>query len=389
MQAFDMRTLSLVNVVGAVSVALLLAFLWRFVSQDYGMVQWVLGSALLAVGSVLLLLRDIAPDWLSIAASNGLCILGTGYLALGARRFSNRRDGLPWHWIGALTCALTAWYFTEVSPSLRMRVFQFSLWTACFALLGARALWLSSAPGKFGVAQRFTAGVFYAVAVIMGLRSVLIWLVNPGQDYMKAVDFAVASGSLAQLLSNATMVVGVTMILNNRLQERLTKMSYLDGLTGISNRRFFDEAYRYEQEKLHHSYQTLSVILIDIDFFKQFNDCYGHQKGDDCLVQVARAIESARPAPDVVVARYGGEEFVVLLPGVTLAAAERLADEIAAAIIALRIPHSGSVIGGVSHRQPGHCLRFRRQRRGAVAPGCRRPLLVRSQAGRAKPVAVA
>ncbi len=346
MPMLDMRTLSMVNAIGAATVALLMTYLWRFVSREWGMRQWVAGTIALAAGSVLLLLRDVAPDWLSIAAGNGLCVLGAGYLALGARRFSGLRDGAPWHWGVALLCTGTAWLFSAVYPSLVMRVFLFSLWTAFFALRCARPLWWTAPAGKFGVGQRFTAGVFYVVAAIMGLRMVLVVLVDPGPGYMQTAAVSVSLGALAQLLSNATSVVGVAMMLNNRLEERLTKMSYLDGLTGISNRRYFDEAYRYEREKLHRSYQMLSAVLIDIDFFKQYNDLYGHQIGDECLVRVARAIESVRGTPDTVVARYGGEEFVVLLPGVGLKAAEKIAGSIADAIHSLRIPHAASTACG-------------------------------------------
>lgn len=346
MQMLDMRTLSMVNAIGAVTVALLTTFLWRFVSREWGMRQWVFGSLALAAGSVLLLLRDAAPDWLSIAGGNGLCVLGVGYMALAARRFCGLNDGVPWHWLAAAFCAAGAWFFSAVQSSLIMRVFLFSLWTAFFALRCARTLCGAAPAGKFGVGQRFTAAVFYVVALIMGLRMLLVWLVDPGPGYMQATALSVSLGALAQLVSNATSAVGITMMLNNRLEERLTKMSYLDGLTGISNRRFFDEAYRYEREKLHRSYQVLSAVLVDIDFFKQYNDLYGHQQGDECLVRVARALEAVRSTPDMVVARYGGEEFVVLLPGVGLKAAEKIAGAIAEAIHDLRIPHAASVADG-------------------------------------------
>ena len=86
----------------------------------------------------------------------------------------------------------------------------------------------------------------------------------------------------------------------------------------------------------------LTAILIDIDFFKEYNDRYGHQKGDECLILVAKAVETACKSPEVTVARYGGEEFIVLLPGVDAEAARQAAGKINTAVDALGIPHCGS-----------------------------------------------
>ena len=342
MHIFDMRTLSLVNAVGAILVAGLMFFLWYYVSREYGLGQWVAGAIILAVGSVLLLLRDIAPDWISVVLGNGVCLLGAGYMMAGARRFSGLRDGFPWHWAAAVAGAAFAWYFTAITPNLSMRVSGYSFFTACLSLRGGLALWESAVHGRFGVGQRFTAGSFFVVSAIMFARSAGVWTTDPGQDYMLSSTFSVVSGSLAQLIYNAVLVVGVTMMLNNRLQERLTKMSYLDGLTGIGNRRFFDEAYRHELENLRYDYQVLTAILIDIDFFKEYNDRYGHQKGDECLILVAKAVETACKSPEVTVARYGGEEFIVLLPCVDAEAAQQAAEKINTAVDALGIPHCGS-----------------------------------------------
>jgi len=97
--------------------------------------------------------------------------------------------------------------------------------------------------------------------------------------------------------------------------KQLHKLSMQDGLTGISNRRHFDEQLEADMEDAKKNQTPVTLILIDIDFFKLFNDNYGHQLGDECLKEVAALLAKACFNPQDMAARYGGEEFVVLLPG--------------------------------------------------------------------------
>lgn len=123
-------------------------------------------------------------------------------------------------------------------------------------------------------------------------------------------------------------------------------LALLDGLTGIPNRRNYDERRLREWGRAAREGGTLSIGLIDIDYFKQYNDRYGHPKGDEVLREVARAIAGRlHPAVDFA-GRYGGEEFVFLLPDTSRAHSARVAEEIRAGVEALHIPHAGS---GVSN----------------------------------------
>jgi len=118
------------------------------------------------------------------------------------------------------------------------------------------------------------------------------------------------------------------------------KNAKTDSLTKLANRRYFDEALSSEFYRAKRSGDPLSLIMIDIDHFKQFNDTYGHLAGDDCLRQVAAAIETiVLRAPDIA-ARYGGEEFVVILPGTDHQGAATVAEKIRSAVEKLAIPHS-------------------------------------------------
>ena len=130
--------------------------------------------------------------------------------------------------------------------------------------------------------------------------------------------------------------------------ERLEAIVLIDALTGISNRRRFDEAFDVEWRAAARNGSALSVLLIDVDRFKAFNDTYGHQSGDECLKAVAGALQSVIRRPHDIVARYGGEEFVILLPATDRAGARLVAEQARAAVEDLGRTHEGTVSGVVT-----------------------------------------
>ncbi|HXD45136.1 MAG TPA: GGDEF domain-containing protein [Pseudolabrys sp.] len=115
-----------------------------------------------------------------------------------------------------------------------------------------------------------------------------------------------------------------------------------DALTGIANRRSFDEAIAREWRRCARAGRPLSLLMIDVDHFKAYNDRFGHQKGDACLRRIARALVDCVAAPEALVARYGGEEFVCLLPGMDQRSAAKLARRVAVAIDRAAITHPTS-----------------------------------------------
>ena len=127
-----------------------------------------------------------------------------------------------------------------------------------------------------------------------------------------------------------------------KMQKKLEALSFEDGLTGTSNRRHYDERLHAEWKGARAAQQPLSLILLDIDHFKDYNDFYGHIQGDECLVKVASALKEIGTRPRDIVARYGGEEFVLLLPETNEATASALAERCRAAIENLHIRHERS-----------------------------------------------
>ncbi len=131
------------------------------------------------------------------------------------------------------------------------------------------------------------------------------------------------------------------MQLNTELQ-RLTKV---DGLTGLCNRRYLDDYLLIEWKRAVREQTALSVLMIDVDCFKPYNDTYGHLCGDEVLKKVATAIRQSLSRPADVAARFGGEEFIGILPNTALAGARHVAEKVRRIVEALRIPHSASGAG--------------------------------------------
>ena len=129
-----------------------------------------------------------------------------------------------------------------------------------------------------------------------------------------------------------------------RMRDRLVNMTMIDPLTGLGNRRMLQSQLDEIVPRLASTKESLSLILLDIDFFKPFNDIYGHPAGDTCLQKVAAALDGSMRRGSDFCARYGGEEFACVLPATELGGAIQLAEDMRSSVEALAIPHSGSAI---------------------------------------------
>jgi diguanylate cyclase (GGDEF)-like protein len=123
----------------------------------------------------------------------------------------------------------------------------------------------------------------------------------------------------------------------SKVNQRLEDISRIDGLTGVMNRRYFDETYAKEWSNAVRGHSHIAVLLLDLDLFKDINDTYGHLCGDEVLRRVAQTITTCLTRATDTVARYGGEEFIVLLPHTTQAGAERVAEIIRKKVESLRM----------------------------------------------------
>lgn len=129
-----------------------------------------------------------------------------------------------------------------------------------------------------------------------------------------------------------------------KYRDLLEQQSLLDGLTGIANRRDFDDVFNKEWRRALRNGDTLALVFLDIDFFKKYNDCYGHLAGDDCLRQVGSTLKNSLQRAGDVVARYGGEEFVIILPGASLGDAALVGEKVRGNIEDMKVKHEMSEV---------------------------------------------
>ncbi len=129
---------------------------------------------------------------------------------------------------------------------------------------------------------------------------------------------------------------------------QLSRLVNLDGLTRIANRRWFDQSLAQEWRRLRREQGWLSLLMMDLDYFKPYNDTYGHLQGDECLKQVARTMQQCLQRPSDLLARYGGEEFTAILPQTLAPGALAVAEKLRQAVAALQRPHAASPFGIVT-----------------------------------------
>ena len=177
----------------------------------------------------------------------------------------------------------------------------------------------------------------------------VIFVSGHGHVETEVACFSVGAADFIRKPPTAEVVVArVRMQLRLKaLSDALRRAALVDGLTGLANRRRFDDQVHIECERALRSVEPLSLLMIDVDHFKRFNDRYGHPAGDACLRSVAVAIQGLVSRPADLVARYGGEEFVMLLPQTQLFGARHLGERVVKAVEALCIPHDVSPSGPV------------------------------------------
>lgn len=247
------------------------------------------------------------------------------------------------------------------------RLLEMILWLAAFTTVAVAVFMQSAALPLFLLLPFLIVIVFRTGFVGLAIGMAILTLMTTGMLYTGTGPFFTMAPSsvwwgaagLAQvfLLLVFGIMTLIAALLEERqsrereleqLNERLSVVAATDPLTGIANRRWFDEAIRVEWRRAEPEQAMLALLLIDVDHFKQFNDTYGHAAGDACLRRVAHLVDGITRQSDMLFARYGGEEFVLLLTGASADDAADVAERICAAVRREGIAHAAGVAGCVT-----------------------------------------
>ena len=338
----DPATILLMSTLMAAAMSVVLFSAHRsFPAEIRGLREWAVGSLLMVVGAVLFGLRGGAlPDAVPLLFSTSALIWGVGLSLIGTQKFYGKAPDwrlLASIWLVALP---SLGYYLVVEPNFAVRVAVFSFLVFVFyakqALLIAREGERHFSTLFFGVLMLLQALVVLTRGMLAVLSATMpgnhIDLLHPGM--FQSVYLACAN-FMALLLTVAFMTVTT-----RRLQLILELRSTQDPLTQVLNRRGFADIYARERALMRREGSVMTLISIDLDFFKQINDRFGHVTGDRVLVHVAGVIGKALRVSDHV-ARFGGEEFVVLLPDTGIERARSVAERIQAVLRAPRLDMPG------------------------------------------------
>lgn len=321
-----------------------------YVIYSFMMVTNALFAATYVHGSAWRWLWPFASVPHSVAQGGVVIIEATALLAF-ARAFLGTRQVMPrFDRIGTWTCyallilgicTSMIWPSAQIGPFPARTLFLFAVivFSAIIFAMGIVALRAGSVTARFFVASNGAVTVAVALLAIAALSH---YDVSTAANFVmlmngQAIEGWLLFGALAYRLQQVTI---------RHVEEH--RLATTDALTGISNRRTFDEAIAREWDRCARSRSHLGLLIIDVDHFKKFNDRYGHVEGDACLRRVAQAIRSSAQRPGDVCARYGGEEFAVVLPETDGRGALACGEEIAAAVRSLAIVHEASASGTVT-----------------------------------------
>lgn len=286
---------------------------------------WLFGMALHPVGFVLIGLRDNLPVFLSLVAANVILAVAISCMAIALRIFYGLPERQTWLVSLPVAVGLLCLWFTYLEPSLHWRVVWTSLLMGVLIASCARAVFRRDGPA--GTVARLTGSLFGVAGALMLARAVHeAWVPASTVDLLRSGPFDLACLGILVLMP-VLATVGFLLMCTERSQQELERTARIDYLTGIFNRRAIEDlAGRSISASRRHGI-PMAIMLVDIDRFKRINDDFGHEAGDQALIEAVRRMREVMRSEDLV-GRQGGEEFVAVMPDIDLgsahAAAERL-----------------------------------------------------------------
>jgi len=335
---------------------------------------WIWAWALTAhtLAFLLTALRAQVGDFWTITLGNTLLAATFTLFAVGLSEFQQRRlpRWLTWAPVPVVVIGSTYWLDNSAARSvLSSMVFISQCLFILVALIGqhrktaGRGQYLlmvgffltvivigyrfvEAASGRFEMLSSQVAGPIQTATLLASI--VTLMLLASGMTLMNQERAEHELAQNREVLKQQNLALQDNFAELEAANQKLAELSITDGLTGLVNRRHFDEVLAAESARAQRTKQPLAILMIDIDWFKKYNDHYGHQAGDVCLSRVASVLKSSARRPSDLVARYGGEEFTVITADTDMDKAGKLADALCRAVAALEIPHAQSLHGKVT-----------------------------------------
>ena len=303
-------------------VSLLIA--WRTIDRRAHALIWSVAFFVSTANGVLNALNFLFPSreiyWLVV---NAMSLTMASLAYVGFRKRAGLRPGLRWLLPTAIAVELAIAWYTVGDHHMGLRMFLSPIYSAAMLLAGAIVVLRS---GDMRAAERTTAAVLLGFSVAQIASGIVALMQGPDMDE-RYLGLYQKLTFLTQPAFHAALGISVVLLLADDLSKRMRRLAITDGLTGLLNRRGFEELGGGEVARVHRHGGSLAVALLDIDHFKSINDEHGHGVGDRALELIAAAMRKTTRQTDLV-ARIGGEEFVVLMPATSAQGAEELSDRL-------------------------------------------------------------
>jgi len=347
----DMRTVLLLGALLSLTMAVIMIYYSAARNTYPGFHYWTAGIVCVGLGSALITVRGALPDFLTIIVANTLIGIMPFLLVRGLDAFSGRKWCYRKVDAGILVLFLICYFHaTYGSPDVAVRVIVLSLVMLYYFAQGI-VIARRRIPQVLGEHNLLLECMLFFAALSMALRLGVSWvagvsvniLAHPGPGHDTALVLTILS---------MMGIVSSVLILNTHRMERdfqqanreIADLANKDGLTSLYNRRYLDMALDTEFRRMQRSGRPLSLVMGDIDCFKEYNDAYGHQGGDDCLRAIADVFRQAGGRIADKAARYGGEEFLLILPDTDAEGALNIAESIQTRLQNIHMPHTTSTV---------------------------------------------
>ncbi|GFK94822.1 putative diguanylate cyclase AdrA [Fundidesulfovibrio magnetotacticus] len=341
----DAKTVAVIGIILHVALALVLMQTYLTRKTYPGFLPWIVSQAMWVVGSAAVFLRGAIGEVASVIVGNAAYLAVMVLLSLGHTLFygyDRRGVRLKVHLALSAVILGVAMWFLFANNSLQARIVNLSLGLALLLLDTAAAPLLHPVGRRYSIQASMSACYFLVVLCLLG-RAVAT-AGAPGISDMLSQDAWLTLVLSVGLVSMVFSVYGFVTLTQSRVEEELLeaqaslrRQAETDPLTGLNNRRAFDDIARHDERLTRRYGQRLSLVLFDLDDFKAVNDTHGHQAGDAVLAAVARICrESVRDVDTLC--RWGGEEFALLMPQTGLAEAREAACRLQQALGELRLP---------------------------------------------------